>query len=286
MEFGESISSQTICQHTQRSAQAQHLACTSSTSFVSSQESLLVHFSLISLTLAVIPTGQGLTILAAESCWAETMPAGRGLLAWLQARGSCAQGRGKRRKADFTPRRSCEPSEHRRCWVGMTAGYKAEGAGRAQTKANSTLAYSRWVASREREVVKKSCQFSPLQESQNLKCTHIWDFSTILPILCSLILLSFAKDFLSGNTLNNCSLASWKRISYTSPCSVFPLQFYNQTHLFSTNARREPGIITAFWELRLQDQLNLVWASWKIHRHFLAKMSLTNRLICSYFCSL
>lgn len=119
MEFGESISSQTICQHTQRSAQAQHLACTSHTSFVSSQESLLV-LSPSSLWLwQRFPQGRAWpwVVLAAESCWAETVPAGRVLLVGLQARGSCAQWRGKRREPDFTPRRSCEPSEHRQSWV-------------------------------------------------------------------------------------------------------------------------------------------------------------------------
>lgn len=34
-----------------------------------------------------------------------------------KARGSCAQQRGERRERDLTPRRSCEPSEHRQSWV-------------------------------------------------------------------------------------------------------------------------------------------------------------------------
>lgn len=169
MEFGESISSQTICQHAYISEESSHLACTSSASFVSSQEALLVH-SPSSLCLPQrCPQGRGLTVdgtYCPSAGEPRPRPAGRGLLGELLAasqRQPCPAEGWEERTGFHTTRKLWALSAG---WKGPggDAAQKAEVAGRElslKIELNHVLAYIRWVASRARGVVKKSGQLLP-----------------------------------------------------------------------------------------------------------------------------
>lgn len=210
MEFGESISSQTICQHTHRSAQLSTLPAHGAGALFPPRNicwGTLPHLSDSGSDSHRAGLDHGWCLLLRA---AELRPCQRAEGSWH----GCKQGaavpsrevRGgnqiSHHTGDVSPQSTAVLGGEAQ---GMTAGYKAEGAGTTQNRANCALACTRWVASRERGGVKKSWQILPLQESQNLKCTWIWKFSTMLPILWSLTLPSFAKHFPSGNTLNNCS---------------------------------------------------------------------------------